>query len=76
MKKGKLLVALLATVALIGCGEVVSTTVAPTTTATPTTTTKPTTQTPTTQTPTTGDTGTTSNPSITSGDMDLPDLPN
>ena len=36
MKKGKLLVALLATVALIGCGEVVSTTGTPTT-ATPTT---------------------------------------
>ena len=51
MKKGKLLVALLATVALIGCGEVVSTTGTPTTatpttvapTATPTTTAKPTT---------------------------------
>ena len=65
MKKGKLLVALLATVALIGCGEVVSTTgtptttakptttVAPTTTAKPTTIAKPTTSTPTTQTPTT-----------------------
>ena len=43
MKKGKLLVALLATVALIGCGEVVSTTGTPTTTAKPTTTVAPTT---------------------------------
>ena len=61
MKKGKLLVALLATVALIGCGEVVSTTGTPTTTATPTTTVAPTT----TATPTTTAKPTTAAPTTT-----------